>query len=137
MLKVLSVIKASELEQSIMLLPVSYVHLMVPALAQVLENFPLATELAIRCLASLMKFHFASLRMADKEILAKLSVLAEVRAAELKDIVGFNSAGLKFLQQCQIVNELAEEFQEILGERKRKKRKREKAVKRALLSVSQ
>jgi len=137
MMKVLSVIKAAELEQSIMLLPVSYVHQMIPALEEVLENFPLATELAIRCLTGLMQFHFSSLRLADRSRMVHLAKMAAKRTTELKDILGFNIAGLKYLQESQVVGELAEEFQEILGEKKRRRRKREKAVKKALLTVSQ
>jgi len=136
MLKTLSTIKASELEQSLMLLPVGYVHLMIPAISQVLENYPLSTELSVRCLHGLMKFHLPSLSLAKKTELKTVADLAEMRCQELKDTIGFNLAGLRFLNDRKVEKEEIEEFREMLGDRKRKKRKRDKALKRAMLTLS-
>ena len=136
MLKILSGIKASELEQSLMLLPVSYVHQMIPAISQVLENYPLATELAIRCLHGLMKFHLPSLSLAEKQGLKIVGDLAEKRCKELRDTIGFNLAGLRFLNDRKVERDQIEEFREMIGDRKRRKRKKDKALKRAMLTLT-
>jgi len=134
-LKTLTGVKASELEQSLMLLPVAYVQGMIPAIATVLENYPLSTELAIRCLHSLMKFHLTSFSTADKQELKNVAELAEKRLKELRDTFGFNLAGLRFISARKSEKDEIEEFKEILGERKRKNKKKERALKRAMLSI--
>jgi U3 small nucleolar RNA-associated protein 12 len=135
MLKILTQIKASELEQSVMLLPVEYVNRLIPAIGEVLEAYPLATELILRCLYSLMKFHLASISLSDKDVLKRVADLAEKRQKYLVDMIGFNLAGLKFLSDRREVKEEIQTFREMIGERKRKRKKKETAMKRALLKI--
>ena len=79
MLKILASIKPSELEQSVMLLSGEYVNKMIPVIGEVLERFPFATELVLRCLYYLMKFHLAQVRLSDKQVLKRVADLAYKR----------------------------------------------------------
>jgi hypothetical protein len=135
MLKILSGIKAADLEASIIMLPVAYVHAMVPVLIAILETYPLATELVIRTMHTLMKFHLPAVSFVKKDILKKMASLSKERVNELVHTVGFNLAGLKFINNAKMEKEMTEEFQEILSMRKRRKKNKEKALKRALLTV--
>jgi len=62
--------------------------------------------------------------------------LAEKRQKDLVDTIGFNLAGLKFLYEKKSQTAEIEIFREMVGDRKRKKTKKEKASKRALLKVN-
>ncbi|CAG7719401.1 unnamed protein product [Allacma fusca] len=107
-LKILTGIKASELEQSVMLLPVEYVNRFIPVIGEVLS---------------------------DKDNLKRVASLAEQRQKYLVDMIGFNLAGLKFLSNRREEKQEIETFREMVGERKRKRKKKEAALKRALLKI--
>jgi len=127
--------KASEIEQSFLLLPVSYVHQMIPAIKVILENFPFATELALQLLETLMKFHLSTLNSVDKELLRSTCKLARERLTWLKDVIGFNLAAAKFQATQDEADDQEDSYKVLLGERKRKKRRKEKLLKRAILQV--
>lgn len=135
-LRTLNMIKASELEQSIMLLPVAYVKIMTNAINDIFEKYPLATEGAFRCLHSLMKFHRVTLSgSADRSSFKSVADKAETRCKELQDIVGFNLAALGVIQNRKQDEEKIQTFKEMVNVRKRKRKTKEKALKRALLMV--
>lgn len=135
-LKTLNMIKASELEQSIMLLPVEYVKLMTSAVESIFEKYPLSTEGAFRCLHALMKFHRVTLSGAtDRSTFKSVAEKAEDRCKELQDIVGFNLAALGVMQSRKQDKEKVQTFREMVKDRKRKRKGKEKALKRALLMV--
>ncbi|CAL8082924.1 unnamed protein product [Orchesella dallaii] len=135
-LKTINMIKASELEQSIMLLPIEYVKTMTVAITSIFENYPLATEGAFRCLNALMKFHRVTLAgYSDKDTFKTVAELAAKRCKELQDVVGFNLAALSMLQNKKQEKEKVQTFKEMVGDRKRKRKNKEKALKRALLMV--
>jgi len=136
MLKVLLGIKAAELETSLMLLPVSYVRGLLPILHSLLETYPLATELALKVLTYLMRFHWATLSSSDKAILRKLTGEAEQKLRELTDTVGFNIAGLRFIDNVKKEKDAVEQFREIVGDRNKKRKRKEKALRRAVLSMN-
>lgn len=135
-LKTLTMIKASELEQSIMLLPVEYVKIMTNAINSIFETYPLATEGALRCLHSLMKFHRVTLSgSSDRSSFKDCANEAEKRCRELQDIVGFNLAALSHIQRKKEDKQKVETFKEMVHTRKRKRKAKEKALKRALLMI--
>lgn len=131
--KLFTTIKSSELDQSLMLLPVSYVRKMVPAIHTLFTNFPMASELAVKLLAGLMKFHFTTLTSMEQKQLQDISELAGERLGMLKDTSGFNLAGLKFIYDRKLENIEVENFRELIGERKRTKKRKQDAIKRACL----
>lgn len=135
-LQTLTMIKASELEQSIMLLPVEYVNLMTTAVHAIFENYPLATEGAFRCLNALMKFHRVNLSgNANSNSFQDVASAAGKRCRELQDIIGFNAAALNVIQNRKQDKEKILVFREMVSARKRKRKAKEKALKRALLMV--
>lgn len=135
-LKTMTMIKASELEQSVMLLPVEYVTVMTNAINSIFRNYPLATEGAFRCLHALMKFHRVTLSgNSDKNGFKAVATEAEKRCRELQDIVGFNLAALSHIQRKTHDKQKVQTFKEMVNERKRKRKSKEKALKRALLTI--
>ena len=82
-----------------------------------------------------MKFHLASVSLSDKQMLKRVADLAEKRQKELVDLIGFNLAGLNFLNDRRVEKEEVATFKEMIGERKGKVKKKERVLKRALLTV--
>jgi hypothetical protein len=137
MFKTLTSIKAAELQQSLKLLPVAYVQQLVPALHAMLERYPLCSELVVRCTCFLMQFHQATMQGLGKNVLQPFSALIENRLNHIHHLTGVNRAGLKCLYDTEKKREEEQMFREMLGEKKRKRKRREKAlkVKRALLTI--
>uniref|UniRef100_A0A672Q5A5 WD repeat-containing protein 3-like n=1 Tax=Sinocyclocheilus grahami TaxID=75366 RepID=A0A672Q5A5_SINGR len=122
----------SELEVSLLVLPFPYV----PDLLKLFNGYVqqgLEVELVCRCLFFLLRVHFG--QITSNQML--LSVIDELRTntiskvREIRDVLGFNSAGLQFLQReieskedVMFFADATDRFEE----KKRKRRKRERAV---------
>jgi len=108
-----------------------------PALHAILEKFPLATELVVRCSSFLVQFHAPTIRGLDKKMMQEFSKLVESRLQYLKNVTGVNRAHLQCLYDTEKRREEEQTFREILGDRKRKKKKKEKGlrIKRAMLTM--
>uniref|UniRef100_A0A8C1TKD4 WD repeat domain 3 n=1 Tax=Cyprinus carpio TaxID=7962 RepID=A0A8C1TKD4_CYPCA len=127
-----SVFLFSELEVSLLVLPFPYV----PDLLKLFNGYVqqgLEVELVCRCLFFLLRVHFG--QISSNQML--LSVIDELRTntiskvREIRDVLGFNSAGLQFLQReieskedVMFFADATDRFEE----KKRKRRKRERAV---------
>ncbi|XP_076850458.1 WD repeat-containing protein 3 [Brachyhypopomus gauderio] len=131
-LDVIRKVRSSELEVSLLVLPFSYV----PDLLTLFSSFVqqgLEVELVCRCLFFLLRIHFG--RITSNQML--LSVIDDLRTntiakvREIRDLLGFNSAGLQFLQReiesREDVMFFAEAMDSFKGKAK-KRRKRERAV---------
>uniref|UniRef100_A0A3Q4MUF5 WD repeat domain 3 n=1 Tax=Neolamprologus brichardi TaxID=32507 RepID=A0A3Q4MUF5_NEOBR len=122
----------SELEVSLLVLPFPYV----PELLKLFNSYiqqGLEVELVCRCLFFLLKIHFG--QISSNQML--LSVIDELRTntlskvREIRDVMGFNSAALQFLQREIESKEDIMFFADATGrleEKKKKRRKRERAV---------
>uniref|UniRef100_A0A3Q1EKS2 WD repeat-containing protein 3 n=1 Tax=Acanthochromis polyacanthus TaxID=80966 RepID=A0A3Q1EKS2_9TELE len=122
----------SELEVSLLVLPFPYV----PELLQLFSSYiqqGLEVELVCRCLFFLLKIHFG--QISSNQML--LSVIDELRTntlskiTEIRDVMGFNSAALQFLQREIESKEDVMFFADATGkleEKKKKRRRRERAV---------
>ncbi|XP_036416774.1 WD repeat-containing protein 3 [Colossoma macropomum] len=131
-LEVLKKVRSSELEVSLLVLPFPYV----PDLLSLFNTYiqqGLEVELVCRCLFFLLKIHFG--QITSNQML--LSVIDELRTntiskvREIRDVLGFNSAGLQFLQREIESKEDVMFFADATGrfeEKKRKRRKRERAI---------
>ncbi|XP_061580389.1 WD repeat-containing protein 3 [Cololabis saira] len=131
-LEVIKKVRSSELEVSLLVLPFPYV----PELLKLFSSFiqqGLEVELVCRCLFFLLKIHFG--QITSNQML--VSVMDELRTNTLskvrgiRDVMGFNSAGLQFLQREIESKEDVMFFAEATGQlkdKKRRKKKREKAV---------
>lgn len=131
-LEVIKKVRSSELEVSLLVLPFHYV----PDLLQLFNDFVqqgLEVELVCRCLFFLLRVHFG--QITSNQML--LTVIDELRTntifkvREIKDILGFNSAGLQFLQReieskedVMFFADATDRFEE----KKRKRKKRERVV---------
>uniref|UniRef100_A0A8C9Y2Y9 WD repeat domain 3 n=1 Tax=Sander lucioperca TaxID=283035 RepID=A0A8C9Y2Y9_SANLU len=122
----------SELEVSLLVLPFPYI----PELLTLFNSYikqGLEVELVCRCLFFLLKIHFG--QISSNQML--LSVIDELRTntvskvREIRDVMGFNSAALQFLQREIESKEDVMFFADATGqlaEKKKKRRKRERAI---------
>uniref|UniRef100_A0A7N8X4Q0 WD repeat domain 3 n=1 Tax=Mastacembelus armatus TaxID=205130 RepID=A0A7N8X4Q0_9TELE len=120
------------LEVSLLVLPFSYV----PELLKLLNSYiqqGLEVELVCRCLFFLLRIHFG--QISSNQML--LSVIDELRdntlskVREIRDVMGFNSAALQFLQREIEKKEDVVFFAEATGQlekKKKRRRKRERVV---------
>lgn len=131
-LDVIRKVRSSELEVSLLVLPFPYV----PELLALFNSYiqqGLQVELVCRCLFFLLKIHFG--QISSNQML--LSVVDELRSntvskvKEIRDVMGFNSAALLFLQREIESKEDVMFFADAtdqLKEKKRKRRRRERAI---------
>uniref|UniRef100_A0A8C9VQQ5 WD repeat domain 3 n=1 Tax=Scleropages formosus TaxID=113540 RepID=A0A8C9VQQ5_SCLFO len=131
-LEVIRKVKSSELELSLLVLPFPYV----PDLLSLFNTFVqdgLEVELVCRCLFFLLRVHFG--QISSNQML--LTVIDSLRSntiskvREMKDILGFNSAGLQYLQRELEAKEDVMFFTDATSrfeEKKRKRKKRERAI---------
>ncbi|XP_056289590.1 WD repeat-containing protein 3 [Pseudoliparis swirei] len=131
-LDVIKKVRSSELEVSLLVLPFPYV----PQLLRLFNGYMqlgLEVELVCRCLFFLLKIHFGPI--SSNQML--LSVVDELRShtvakvQQIRDVMGFNSAALQFLQREIESKEDVMFFADATGHvaaKKRKRRKRERAI---------
>jgi U3 small nucleolar RNA-associated protein 12 len=96
MAEVIGHIKSSELEETLLVLPLD----VVTSLAEIMETLltkKLNCEVVCRTFFFLVEIHFGPLTSAPhlKPLLNRVRILAESRLKELKDNVGFNLAALR------------------------------------------
>ncbi|KAM6934996.1 WD repeat-containing protein 3 [Xenentodon cancila] len=135
-LDVIKKVRSSELEVSLLVLPFPYV----PELLKLFSGYiqqGLDVELVCRCLFFLLKIHFG--QITSNQML--LSVIDELRTntlskvCQIRDVMGFNSAALQFLQREIESKEDVMFFAEATGQLKEKKRRRRKRD-RAVLTIA-
>lgn len=131
-LDVIRKVRSSELEISLLVLPFPYI----PELLKLFNGYiqqGLEVELVCRCLFFLLKIHFG--QISSNQMM--LSVIDELRTntlskvQEIRDVLGFNSAALQFLQREIESKEEVLFFAEATGrlaEKKKRRRKRERAI---------
>ncbi|XP_034549876.1 WD repeat-containing protein 3 [Notolabrus celidotus] len=131
-LDVIKKVRSSELEVSLLVLPFPYI----PELLKLFNSYiqqGLEVELVCRCLFFLLRIHFG--QISSNQMM--LSVIDDLRnntlskVQEIRDVMGFNSAALQFLQREIESKEDVMFFAEATGqlkEKKKRRRKRERAV---------
>ncbi|XP_075967408.1 WD repeat-containing protein 3 [Anarhichas minor] len=131
-LDVIKKVRSSELEVSLLVLPFPYVPQLLTLFNSYIQQ-GLEVELVCRCLFFLLKIHFG--HISGNQML--LSVIDELRTntvskvQEIRDVMGFNSAALQFLQREIESKEDVMFFADATGQlakKKRKRRKRERAI---------
>ncbi|XP_034042043.1 WD repeat-containing protein 3 [Thalassophryne amazonica] len=135
-LDVIRKVRSSELEVSLLVLPFPYV----PELLMLFNSYiqqGLEVELVCRCLFFLLRIHFG--QISSNEML--LSVIDKLRAStlskvcEIRDVMGFNSAALQFLQREIERKEDVMFFTDATGQLEQKKKRRRKRE-RAILTIA-
>ncbi|XP_077946986.1 WD repeat-containing protein 3 isoform X2 [Gasterosteus aculeatus] len=131
-LDVIKKVRSSELEVSLLVLPFQYA----PPLLRLFNDYiqqGLEVELVCRCLFFLLKIHFG--QISSNQML--LSVIDELRTntvskvQEIRDVMGFNSAALQFLQREIENKEEVMFFADAtaqLAQKKKRRRKRERVI---------
>ncbi|XP_054642826.1 WD repeat-containing protein 3 isoform X2 [Dunckerocampus dactyliophorus] len=131
-LDVIKKVRSSELEVSLLVLPFPYV----PELLALFNGFiqqGLEVELVCRCLFFLLKIHFGKISSSQKllAVIDDLRTNTLSKVQEIRDLMGFNSAALQFLQREIESKEEVMFFMdatERLQEKKKRRRKQERAV---------
>ncbi|KAM8976598.1 WD repeat-containing protein 3 isoform 1-T1 [Pelodytes ibericus] len=131
-LDVLKKVKSSELEESLLVLPFSYVP-DVLALCRDYIHAGQDVELICRCLLFLLRIHFGQITSNHMllEVMEDLKKCTISRVAEVRDVMGMNMAGLQFLKREIEAKEEVLFFADAtqrFEERRRKRKKNEKLV---------
>ncbi|XP_078322408.1 WD repeat-containing protein 3-like [Crassostrea virginica] len=131
MLEMLRKVKSSELEESLLVLPFSYVI----DLLKVLEVFidsSWEVELSCRCLFFLLRVHHGQItsNLVLLPVIDRLRQKTRDRVSELRDRIGFNRAGSEFIQKQIESSQETIFFSDATGRYKDRKKK-----KRAILAV--
>ncbi|XP_074648521.1 WD repeat-containing protein 3-like [Tubulanus polymorphus] len=128
-LMVLKKIKSSELEESLLVLPFSYVIDLLEILHHFLEQ-SWEPELTCRCLLFLLKVHHGQITSSQilLPVIDKLRSQTPKQVNYVKDVIGFNMAGLQFIKQQIEEKEETIFFADATGESRKKKRKQKKKV---------
>lgn len=131
-LQIFKGIKSSELEESLLVLPFSYV----PDILKLFNEFIQLgsdVELICRCLFFLLRIHFGQITSNQMlvPVIEKLKETTILKVREVRDVIGFNMAGLDYLKrECEAKSEVMffAEATSQLEEKKRKRKKREKMI---------
>ncbi|MED6290311.1 Dip2/Utp12 protein [Characodon lateralis] len=131
-LDVIKKVRSSELEVSLLVLPFPYV----PELLKLFNSYiqqGLEVELVCRCLFFLLKIHFGQITSNQMlvSVIDELKTSTLSKVCQIRDVLGFNSAALQFLQREIESKEDVMFFADATGqleEKKKRRRKRERAV---------
>lgn len=127
-------IRASDLEEALLLLPFSIVCEVLERLPTLLTQRPDQLELLCRVTIFLFKVHMKPISAAKtlKPLLVKLLSMLKRDVGQLRDILGWNLHGLALLQTEVEQREGIQLFREATQARKKRDKKRREASKRRL-----
>ncbi|NXC90986.1 WDR3 protein, partial [Cercotrichas coryphoeus] len=131
-LEVFKKVKSSELEESLLVLPFSYI----PDLLRLFNEYIQQgsdVELLCRALLFLLKIHFGQITSNQMlvKVIENLKKTTISRVSDARDVLGFNMAGLQFLKREIEAKDKVTFFAdatEHFEEKKRKRKKKEKMV---------
>lgn len=138
-LEVLRKVKSSELEEAIMVLPMDRIlELLVVVRAMLRRGW--AVELATRVLVVALRVNLPQLLASAnaKPVIHSLAALLPTKMQELEDMIGFNLAGLRHLKdrvEQRSETQLFVEASQRVKESRRKRKKKDRAVKRVLMAL--
>ncbi|XP_061493848.1 WD repeat-containing protein 3 isoform X2 [Rhineura floridana] len=131
-LDVLKKVKSSELEESLLVLPFSYVPDLLELFNQYLQ-LGSDVELLCRALLFLLRIHFG--RITTNQLLVNvmenLKKTTISKVSQVRDVLGFNMAGLQFLKkEIEAKDEVTffADATDRFEEKKRKRRKKQKMI---------
>ncbi|XP_014852216.1 PREDICTED: WD repeat-containing protein 3 [Poecilia mexicana] len=131
-LDVIRKVRSSELEISLLVLPFPYVPELLKLFSSYIQQ-GLEVELVCRCLFFLLKIHFGQITSNQMlvSVIDELKTNTLSKVCQIRDVLGFNSAALQFLQREIESKEDVMFFADATGqleEKKKRRRKRERAV---------
>lgn len=135
--EVLKKVKSSELEESLLVMPFSYVLDLFPLL-EIFINQGWEVELSCRCLFFLLRVNHGQITSSQVllPIIDRLRSTTLSKVAQLKDTIGFNLAGLQFMQQQIEAKGDVQFFSDATDQFKEKKRKKKKAEGKVILAMA-
>uniref|UniRef100_A0A8C5A0D7 WD repeat domain 3 n=1 Tax=Gadus morhua TaxID=8049 RepID=A0A8C5A0D7_GADMO len=131
-LDVIKKVRSSELEVSLLVLPFPYVPELLTLFNSYLQG-NLEVELVCRCLFFLLRIHFGQIT-SNQMMLSVIDQLKDntiSKIREIRDVLGFNSAALQFLQRELESKEDVMFFADASGrldEKRKKRRRRERVI---------
>ncbi|XP_050315636.1 WD repeat-containing protein 3 [Anthonomus grandis grandis] len=139
LLETIKRIRASDLEEGLLILPFHAVCEILTALPNLIERGD-CTELGCKVAMFLLRLHHAPI-VANKlllDTLQKLQKVMQEKVTEMRDLVGYNYFGLQFLQREIEVKEGVQLFRDATIERKKgeKRRKKRDKLKRSILVLN-
>jgi len=132
-------IKSSELEGTLLVLPLDVVKQLMDILLELIRN-QLEVEVVSRCLLFLLEIHHGPI-MANKsfeDVVMKLNEVLGSEISRLREMTGTNLAGLRYLGARIKEKEDVELFADAtlrIREKNKKKKKKEKALQRAIMAL--
>ncbi|KAJ6658330.1 hypothetical protein lerEdw1_020602 [Lerista edwardsae] len=134
-LDVLKKVRSSELEESLLVLPFSYVPDLLKLFNQYLQQGS-DVELLCRALLFLLRIHFGQITSNQLlvEVMENLKRTTISKVSQVRDVLGFNTAGLQFLKREIEAKDDVAFFADATDRFEEKKRKRKKKQ-RMILAV--
>ncbi|XP_077202007.1 WD repeat-containing protein 3 isoform X1 [Paroedura picta] len=131
-LEVLKKVKSSELEESLLVLPFSYVPDLLGLFCQYLQQDS-ELELLCRALLFLLRIHFGQISSNQMllTVMENLKKTTLAKVSQVRDVLGFNMAGLQFLKrEIEAQDEVAffADATDRFEEKRRKRKKKEKMI---------
>merc|ERR1712141_158741 len=100
MFRSLSKIKSSELEETLLVLPLDFVIQLIEIIETLLRTKSVKSEIVVRTFFFLVEIHFGPLSssQSNKNLIKSVKDLVNEQVLGLKSTVGFNMASLRHLQ---------------------------------------
>eukprot|EP00096_Caligus_rogercresseyi_P002215 TRINITY_DN14293_c0_g1_i1.p1 TRINITY_DN14293_c0_g1~~TRINITY_DN14293_c0_g1_i1.p1 ORF type:complete len:489 (+),score=134.31 TRINITY_DN14293_c0_g1_i1:243-1709(+) len=141
MLLSLSKIKSSILEETLLVLPLDVVINLLKILEILLQSKTVYIEVLSRIFFFVIEIHFGPLSSSSsevKQLLLRIKGLIERNLEEVENTLGFNLAGVAFIQRQAEEKQETQVFMEAskkMKDRRKKKKQREKALRTAIMAV--
>ena len=135
----LNKIKSAELEETLLVLPLDVVLDLMHILETLLQSYIFSENMA-RIFFFLVEIHFGPLSSSKmaKNLIENIKTLIDSKLEEMKTMVGFNLAALRYLQNEEDENEKVKALLEVTTaykEKKRRKKQKQRAIQTAIISV--
>ena len=135
----LASVKSSEVEECLLVLPLDYVISLIEIIEFLLKR-GFKSEIVIRTFFFLLEIHFGPLTSSKqvRPLIEATKKLAMQRASELKQVLGFNLAALRHVQNRQAEEEKVQALLAATGkfrDKRRKKKQKQRALQTAIISL--
>lgn len=134
--EVLKKIKSSELEESLLVLPLDFVLELLPLLETLIQD-SWEVELATRCLLFLLRIHHGQIT-SNQLLLPMLDRLKQTtleKAHHLRDTIGFNLAAMRFMKDKLEAQSEVQLFADATANYQTKKKKQKRRAERAIIQL--
>merc|ERR1719273_1701823 len=136
----LTKIKSSELEETLLVLPLDFVLHLIEIIQTLLQSKSVKREIVIRTFFFLVEIHFGPLSASQsaKNLIKSVKDLVNEQALGLKSKVGFNMAALRHLQNEIDEDEKVKALLEATNkykDKKRRKKQKQRAIQTAIISM--